>query len=697
MSSCSSNVNNICSRLTALKVPLEVKDQVLAEIQKLIRNNGEEYTVTRLKALKQAWLSKLAGTKVSFPWIRHHSDDTPVGAFRWFFRSGQMSKKHLKRSFAALLMYTNFTAINMTATQKKKFQDAVTEPSKAKALSDSYYALSLGKPGFWDFKRDVSEPQSARMYKYLTSSKKRMPVFENSRIVTVPESSGSLKDALALILINDSGYRAIQRYWWLIPEELRTAPGLFSGLFTSNGRLIWEGTQPNLWFRTSATSDRTKYGQITLKEDNLIMMGTLGSSQEPGYKLRVFANPNRIWQIMLDPLQNVIMNYLRRIGNDYTYDQKAGAQRIQRLMQSQGTYFAAYDLSNATDRLPLQNQLDVLYYTFPNFHQFIDLFSDLSKNGIWDTRRKMDIPLVSWRVGQPLGLGPSFGSFALYHHSIIRTCAHLAGVTVDDDLYMIVGDDVVITNKLVAARYEQAIEELGVSISKSKSIISSRVTEFVGHLIMEDQIVPTVKYRKISDRNFLDVVKAFGMSIIPELQPNQRKVAEVLSSLPEPYGLGFNPLGLSLKLRQGMINDVNNFLGRGLLPPSSEEQATRFELRPRDLFHPTWEGELDSVPIDLSIGYTVRSKRKVDKTLRKVSPFLEQLKNVDGSLILANVRDILLQATDVTWDEKINIYERLTSEYTLSHIDNDPRGNSQLHRYQQILHKDEKAEFMLKL
>jgi hypothetical protein len=308
----------------------------------------------------------------------------------------------------------------------------------------------------------------------------------------------------------------------------------------------------------------------------------------------------------------------------------------------------------------------------------------------------MDIPLVSWRVGQPLGLGPSFGSFALYHHSIIRTCAHLSGVKVDENLYMIVGDDIVITNPDVASRYETVIEGLGVTISKSKSIISNKVTEFVGHLIMEDQIIPTVKYRNISDRNFLDVVKTFGMSIIPELQPMQRKVAEVLSKLPEPYGLGFNPLGLSLKQRQGQINDIQNFLGRGLLPLQSEEQATRFKLRPRDLFHPTWEGSLDSVPLDLSFGYTIQSKRKVDKTLRSISPFLEQLKSVDEHLILSNVRDILLQATDVAWDDRINIYERLTNAYTHSDINNDPRGNSQLHHYQQVLSKDESSDFTIR-
>jgi hypothetical protein len=259
---------------------------------------------------------------------------------------------------------------------------------------------------------------------------------------------------------------------------------------------------------------------------------------------------------------------------------------------------------------------------------------------------------------------------------------------------MVVGDDVAITNKDLALLYEEVMVLLGVTVSKSKTIISKTVTEFVGHLITADQIVPTVKYRKISDRNFLDVVKTFGLSIVPELQPMQRKIAKVLAYLPEPYGLGFNPLGLSLKQRQGQVNDISNFLSEHVLAPHLDEQATRYKLRPRDLFHPNWEGRLDSVPELQNYGYTVGSKRKVDKTLRGVSSFLEQLKTVYDLPVLMNIRDILLRDDLLSLEEKVDIYERLVNAYTFHDISGDPRGASQLHRYQHILLKDQKTNFI---
>lgn len=56
---------------------------------------------------------------------------------------------------------------------------------------------------------------------------------------------------------------------------------------------------------------------------------------------------------MLHPLHSAILNILRRIPQDGTFDQTAPVLRLKLHKKS---YVACYDLSAATDRLPLQIQ-----------------------------------------------------------------------------------------------------------------------------------------------------------------------------------------------------------------------------------------------------------------------------------------------------------------------------------------------------
>jgi len=78
---------------------------------------------------------------------------------------------------------------------------------------------------------------------------------------------------------------------------------------------------------------------------------------------------------------------------------------------------------------------------------------------------------VRWAVGQPLGFYSSWAAFALTHHAIIEFCAFQEGIKSFRD-YAVLGDDVVIWNSAVAARYEVAIDGLSVMINQTKTISS---------------------------------------------------------------------------------------------------------------------------------------------------------------------------------------------------------------------------------
>lgn len=87
-----------------------------------------------------------------------------------------------------------------------------------------------------------------------------------------------------------------------------------------------------------------------------------------------------------------------------------------------------------------------------------------------------DVPQVKRRLalcfvsGQPLGMYSSWPLFTLTHHFVVWLAAEIAhpGRIFRD--YAILGDDVVIGDPIVAKRYEEALEQLGVTITKVTGI-----------------------------------------------------------------------------------------------------------------------------------------------------------------------------------------------------------------------------------
>lgn len=86
--------------------------------------------------------------------------------------------------------------------------------------------------------------------------------------------------------------------------------------------------------------------------------------------------------------------------------------------------------------------------------------------------------MVSFVVGQPLGYLSSWPLFALAHHFIVWVAAELVypGKLFWD--YALLGDDIVIADKEVARSYRSIMEELRVSISDVKSLVSTHGAEF---------------------------------------------------------------------------------------------------------------------------------------------------------------------------------------------------------------------------
>lgn len=123
---------------------------------------------------------------------------------------------------------------------------------------------------------------------------------------------------------------------------------------------------------------------------------------------------------------------LKGLPNDGTFDQDASFKRCQSKASKFGVAFG-YDLSSATDRLPMALQVSLLSSLTSN--QFLaECWRDmlvLRDYVIPYNRFNVDTPgsFVRYAVGQPMGALSSWASLALTHHMIMQYASILLGNT----------------------------------------------------------------------------------------------------------------------------------------------------------------------------------------------------------------------------------------------------------------------------
>jgi len=196
-------------------------------------------------------------------------------------------------------------------------------------------------------------------------------------------------------------------------------------------------------------------------------LGRLSVVYDQAGKARIVAITNWWIQLGLKPLHNSIFDSLRRIPTDGTFDQTRPLDNLLSRPKS-GHKFYSFDLTAATDRLPIDLQVDIL--------------NALGVNGsIW--RSMLSFPwfyrseYIKYSVGQPMGAYSSWAMLALTHHVIVQVAAQRVGLSSFLN-YAVLGDDIVINDDNVASEYLKLMELLGVSINLTKTIISSDMVEF---------------------------------------------------------------------------------------------------------------------------------------------------------------------------------------------------------------------------
>jgi hypothetical protein len=225
-------------------------------------------------------------------------------------------------------------------------------------------------------------------------------------------------------------------------------------------------------------------------------------------------------------LGNALFQLLAGLPWDCTFEQSKPYNVVQEHLKKGGTTFCV-DLSSATDYFPLELQLAVLRRLFPHDQHLIDLFKDLSRNTTWTYGKES----VRWSNGQPMGLYPSFPSFALTHGVLLD---YLAGGI--PNRFFVLGDDVIILHRPTYEKYIKMLDVLGCPYNPSKSLVSNQMAEFSGKFITPDKVVSAFKWRDVNSKNFMDLMRTFGQRFKPMLRRRETNVYTRLARLLPPHG-----------------------------------------------------------------------------------------------------------------------------------------------------------------
>jgi hypothetical protein len=288
-----------------------------------------------------------------------------------------------------------------------------------------------------------------------------------------------------------------------------------------------------------------------------LWFGRLAFLKEPG-KIRVVAMVSLITQTLLHPVHEWIFERLRLIPTDGTYNQIKPVQALIRKL-GKGRWIASYDLSAATDRLPLSIQVELLKPLLGE--KLASLWAYLLVSQPYGLPRKavmyrrLGTDRVWYAVGQPMGALSSWALLALTHHAIVQLAASRAYPEMSGWflLYAVLGDDVVIADRSVAKEYLRIMGSLGVEISSAKSLVSCTSSlEFAKRTFIRGQDCSPISLAEV-------MVARCNLGSLGELVAKNMKFGAIrFSSVAHFLGFGYRnlaqlPVGLGVGNRLSKV------------------------------------------------------------------------------------------------------------------------------------------------
>lgn len=246
-------------------------------------------------------------------------------------------------------------------------------------------------------------------------------------------------------------------------------------------------------------------------------------------------------QELLVPLHNSAMGWLRQQPQDATFNQSGALKDMVKWTGANAPDIYSFDLSAATDRWPRHHQYIAMKAMFGV--DWADIWLEVMEVKPYCAEKKRE---VCYSVGQPMGAYSSWAALAVTHHMLIRYAAFLIGEVAPQ--YWVLGDDVLIKGHSLALKYKELISQLGVDISKAKSIApikggNSSSAEFAKHIVVNGtdytpaspnlvlEVCGQHQWWKLSEL-LIDFQRHYGLSLIVfnENEVTSSKVLETILS-----------------------------------------------------------------------------------------------------------------------------------------------------------------------
>jgi len=501
--------SDILGRFKAYGLPAQPAKELQAEILKWEANSGPVWTVNRLKSLKQDVIRLHAGME-PLTWVRKNRDGGWYGVLGYIVKYAEQSLKCFEIVLNCLMVYSSFIPSGPTEAHIEKLLASVESPRVSipgRICSDvaQHAQKIIGK-------LELGQPQPLLTFRGKVKTK--APIYGSTSVSqhdNLEQELEWMKNPYHMFFLNRH-YPVYSRVLEGISNLSLCEP--LQGLSGQSYHLSDHGP-----FETVHSRLRPPF--MAVDAGSIIPL-----TKDGGWKVRWIASPYRIHQMALQPLGQALFSVLSELPWDCTFDQEKPYTIVQEHLKSGGTCYAV-DLSAATDYFPLSLQTSVLRSLFGEIPD-IELFEELSRSD-W-TNKKLGLQ-VQWTNGQPMGLYPSFPSFALTHGVLLNL---LSGG--QPNSFFVLGDDVIILNEPLYGRYIETLKLLGCPHNPDKSIVSSGITEFAGKIITPERIVSAFKWRDVGSENFLDLMRTFGQRFEPMLRKRERRVYHAVKRFLQPHG-----------------------------------------------------------------------------------------------------------------------------------------------------------------
>jgi hypothetical protein len=241
---------------------------------------------------------------------------------------------------------------------------------------------------------------------------------------------------------------------------------------------------------------------------------------DPEAKERVIAILDYWSQTALKPLHESLFKILREIPGDCTFNQG----NFTHWLPSVGPYYSM-DLSSATDRFPVSLQRAVLEEL--ESKEVADAWQQIMVGESFSFRGTS----VTYATGQPMGAYSSWAMFAFTHHLLVRVAAVRSGLPPTWHDYALLGDDIVLTNPLVAQNYRALMDELGVNISEAKTHVSEDTYEFAKRWIRRGEEITGAPLRGLLEKKYYLLIEELRALELRWLPPVSAMVIPGLAQL----------------------------------------------------------------------------------------------------------------------------------------------------------------------